>query len=74
MTRTDSPCIDVCRMSTRTRLCEGCGRTLNEIGVWSSLDVSRRRAIMAALPARIRAAEDAGASSAGSKRIPPGAC
>jgi len=33
-----SPCIDVCRMSPATGLCEGCLRTLDEIAAWSTLD------------------------------------
>jgi len=30
-----SPCINVCRMSQETALCEGCLRTLDEIAAWS---------------------------------------
>jgi len=33
-----SPCIDVCRMSPATGLCEGCLRTIEEIAAWSTLD------------------------------------
>ncbi len=33
-----SPCIDVCRMSPATGLCEGCLRTIEEIAAWSALD------------------------------------
>lgn len=33
-----SPCINVCRMSERTGLCEGCLRTIDEIAGWSRLD------------------------------------
>jgi predicted Fe-S protein YdhL (DUF1289 family) len=60
MTHVDSPCVDVCRMDARSRLCEGCGRTLNEIAAWSRLDAARRREILTVLPARIRAAAEAG--------------
>lgn len=30
-----SPCVSVCRMDTRSRLCAGCYRTLDEIAQWS---------------------------------------
>lgn len=33
-----SPCINVCRMSPATGLCEGCLRTIEEIATWSTLD------------------------------------
>lgn len=37
-------------------LCEGCGRTRDEIGLWGSLPESQRLAIMALLPERLRRA------------------
>ena len=33
-----SPCISVCRMDAATGLCEGCFRTLDEIGQWGNAD------------------------------------
>ena len=47
-----SPCINVCRMDAATGWCEGCLRTLDEIGGWSRLDDTGKRAVWAALPAR----------------------
>ena len=57
-----SPCINVCRMSPRTRWCEGCLRTIEEIAAWSGLDdaakrgvwseLERRRAVLAQEPRR----------------------
>lgn len=57
-----SPCINVCRMSTRTGWCEGCLRTIEEIAAWSKLDdaakrgvwseLERRRALLAGEPGR----------------------
>jgi predicted Fe-S protein YdhL (DUF1289 family) len=38
--------------TTRSGLCVGCARTLDEIASWSVLDDDARRAIVAALPAR----------------------
>jgi uncharacterized protein len=50
--RTDSPCIDVCRIDAVTGWCEGCLRTIDEIAVWGSLDAAARRAILDRLPQR----------------------
>jgi predicted Fe-S protein YdhL (DUF1289 family) len=36
-----------------TGTCLGCGRTLSEIAQWAAMSDSERRAIMAALPARM---------------------
>lgn len=47
-----SPCIDVCRMDAATGWCEGCQRTLAEIGAWGGLDDAQKRGILLALPAR----------------------
>ena len=33
-----SPCIAVCRLDPRTRLCVGCGRSIDEIARWPDLD------------------------------------
>ena len=47
-----SPCINVCRMSPSTGLCEGCLRTLDEIAAWSTLDDAARRAVWLQLDQR----------------------
>jgi hypothetical protein len=47
-----SPCINVCRMSPATGLCEGCARTLDEIAAWGRLDDAAKSAVWALLPAR----------------------
>ncbi len=49
---TVSPCVSICEMDSRTGLCRGCFRTLDEIAAWSVLDDEARRAVIAALPAR----------------------
>ena len=46
-----SPCIGVCRLNDDD-VCEGCHRTLDEIGEWSSVSDDRRRAILDAIAAR----------------------
>lgn len=52
MTAISSPCVKLCQLDPVTRLCQGCGRSLDEIGRWSSLSEDERRAIMAELPVR----------------------
>jgi len=47
-----SPCINICQMDAATGWCAGCLRTLDEIARWSSLDETRRHAVLALLPQR----------------------
>jgi len=42
----ESPCTNVCVIDPATGLCEGCGRTLDEIAAWASLAPVERRRIM----------------------------
>ena len=49
----ETPCIAVCMMDPKTRMCTGCGRTLPEIARWGKLEDSERRAIMDMLPQRM---------------------
>jgi predicted Fe-S protein YdhL (DUF1289 family) len=56
MTRASSPCIKVCLIDPETGLCEGCGRTREEIARWSRLPEEERLRIMAELPERMRRA------------------
>ncbi|MGO4704480.1 DUF1289 domain-containing protein [Microvirga sp. 2MCAF38] len=56
MTLASSPCIRVCLIDPETGLCEGCGRTREEIGTWYRMTEEERLAIMAILPERMRAA------------------
>ena len=51
-----SPCTKLCILDAVTGLCEGCGRTRDEIAQWGSLSESQRRAVMTTLEARLRAA------------------
>ncbi|TAH51826.1 MAG: DUF1289 domain-containing protein [Betaproteobacteria bacterium] len=41
-----SPCINICRMSAETGLCEGCQRTIDEIARWSRSTDAEKRAIL----------------------------
>jgi predicted Fe-S protein YdhL (DUF1289 family) len=51
----ESPCVKLCVVDPKTRLCLGCHRTIDEIATWSSMSPEARRAIMEALPARAEA-------------------
>lgn len=42
-----SPCIKLCILDAETRICTGCHRTLAEIGGWSSMTDTQRRAVLA---------------------------
>ncbi|MBM0169790.1 DUF1289 domain-containing protein [Altererythrobacter sp. C41] len=53
-----SPCRNICRVSAAGDLCEGCGRTLEEIGRWAAAGDAEKRQIVAA--ARERLTELAG--------------
>lgn len=56
MARVSSPCIRVCTLDPETGLCEGCGRTREEITRWYRLTEEERQTIMATLPERMRVA------------------
>jgi predicted Fe-S protein YdhL (DUF1289 family) len=47
-----SPCTNVCKIDARSGWCEGCLRTLDEIGRWSSMDDAAKRAVWDALEQR----------------------
>ena len=40
-----SPCTKVCRINATTGLCEGCWRSLAEIGAWSQLNDAAKREV-----------------------------
>ncbi|MCG2666564.1 DUF1289 domain-containing protein [Bradyrhizobium sp. GCM10023182] len=62
----ETPCLAVCMIDPKTKLCFGCGRTLSEIARWHAMESVERLAVMALLPARMA---DAGlAPPAGSPR------
>ena len=48
----ESPCIKVCVIHPEERICAGCYRTIEEIGIWSRLSPEARRAVMEELPER----------------------
>ena len=56
MARVSTPCVKVCLLDPETGLCEGCGRTREEVARWGSLSEEERLDIMARLEERMRAA------------------
>lgn len=50
-----TPCVSVCVVDPATGWCEGCFRTLAEIGAWSRLSVAERDRVLLLLPMRRRA-------------------
>ena len=52
-----SPCLGICLMDPRTRMCRGCLRTVEEIAAWYSASHAEKRAILARLEQRRRDAE-----------------
>jgi predicted Fe-S protein YdhL (DUF1289 family) len=49
----ETPCLKICVLEPGSRLCRGCGRTVDEIAGWGAMSGSERRRIMALLPDRI---------------------
>lgn len=59
----ETPCIAVCFIDPKSKLCLGCGRTLPEIARWPRMTSAERLETMAQLGDRMDAA--------GIERIPP---
>jgi len=49
----ETPCVQICSIDPTSDLCNGCGRTLDEITRWYGMSNDERRRIMAELPSRI---------------------
>jgi predicted Fe-S protein YdhL (DUF1289 family) len=52
----ETPCVAVCMMDPKTKMCLGCGRTLPEIARWPRYESAERLSIMAKLGDRMAAA------------------
>ena len=48
----ESPCVKLCSVHPRARICVGCLRAIEEISDWSRMTPQARAAVMADLPAR----------------------
>jgi len=60
-----TPCVQICVVDPRSKLCIGCGRTVGEIASWPRLDEAARHVIMAQLDARLLEARSRRARSRG---------
>ncbi|MBZ9939346.1 DUF1289 domain-containing protein [Mesorhizobium sp. BR1-1-16] len=70
-----SPCVRICTMDAESGLCEGCGRTIDEIANWTRMNDTERQVVMDALPARLeakRAAEQEADLRPRRERVAPG--
>jgi hypothetical protein len=59
MTQSDpvgNPCINICRMDQNDQFCQGCWRTLLEIGLWDQM-TDQKKADLAELLERRRSAK-----------------
>ncbi|CUH84889.1 DUF1289 domain-containing protein [Thalassovita mediterranea] len=48
----ESPCVKLCAIHPKAKICTGCHRSLDEIGNWSRMTPEARREVMADLPNR----------------------
>ncbi|HVV62261.1 MAG TPA: DUF1289 domain-containing protein [Pseudolabrys sp.] len=55
MATIESPCVKVCTLDVRSRLCLGCGRTIDEIAQWTLMSSAERARVTAELPGRLAA-------------------
>jgi len=53
----ESPCVQICVVDRKSRLCLGCYRSLDEIRDWSGMTPEDRRVIMDELPSREKKAK-----------------
>jgi len=54
-----SPCVSICVMNPVTGWCEGCLRSLTEIGDWADADDAAKRQVWRTIGERILTAENA---------------
>ena len=62
--RASTPCIRICSLDPETEICEGCGRTLDEIRQWGRMNEQERLAVMDGLDERMRRASAASPETA----------
>lgn len=58
-----SPCRSICRLDKASQTCTGCGRTLDEIASWSSMDDDRKKQVLIESRVRQQMPSKAGNSS-----------
>lgn len=59
----ETPCIKICTLDARSRLCLGCGRTIDEIAAWGTMAAAERKRVMDELPARLAQGRAAAAAT-----------
>jgi predicted Fe-S protein YdhL (DUF1289 family) len=58
----ENPCINICRMDHDGQFCQGCGRTLLEIGLWHQMTGQQKAELAALLKCRRSARMDRAAA------------
>jgi predicted Fe-S protein YdhL (DUF1289 family) len=48
----ETPCVKVCTLDAHQGFCLGCGRTIDEIARWASMNVAERTRVMNELSER----------------------
>lgn len=66
----ETPCVAICVIDPKAKLCLGCGRTLQEIARWGRMESEERLSIMATLETRMTDAGFAPPSTFASKPRP----
>jgi predicted Fe-S protein YdhL (DUF1289 family) len=59
-----SPCEKICIVDPGAGLCQGCGRSLQEIESWTSYSDAERNRVMSELPGRLQAMRAVGPNTA----------
>ncbi len=54
----ETPCVKICTLDPKTRLCRGCGRTIDEIAGWARFTSAERERILGLLPGRRESLDD----------------
>jgi len=55
----ESPCVNICTLDARSRLCLGCGRTVDEIARWTAMSAVERTRVIGELAGRLAATQPA---------------
>ena len=51
----DSPCVKTCTLDARSGLCFGCGRSIDEIARWTTMNAAERARVINELVDRLAA-------------------
>jgi predicted Fe-S protein YdhL (DUF1289 family) len=51
----DSPCVKICTLDSRAGLCFGCGRSIDEIKRWTTMNAAERARVINELADRLAA-------------------